>query len=322
MNRSLSGPVPKNTDAPPEYIHWALAHGKEQEQAQFGIFVRESQAFDMDTFSEAIVKRIKDTEHIARKWQREAKSYRDKFHRAQFESQSKISFRSFREGDLALFLPTRNTAPNQRSWAAFNVGAPHYFLREQEFHRLSSRDWLLARISKIEERVVDLSRSDASLKPLPSTSSLDEDNPFGLSDGLRWYFLDAAEEKLGAPTTPGLGKTTVASANVDAAGSIQRKKEPDDGAVTRTLAKSLDSRRSSGNSRKSLGVAANPVTGAPAESSGLRASENVGAGTGVDAGEVAGVGPGVGAGTSNGVKKSSSRDSIPEEVRGDQLLGP
>ena len=311
MGRSLSGPVAKATEAPPDYIHWALSKAG-QEESHFNAFLRESEAFKMDAFSEAIIKRIKDTEHIARKWQREAKSYRDKFHRAQFESQNKIAFRTFRDGDLALFLPTRNTAPNQRSWAAFNVGAPHYFLREQEFHKLNSRDWLLARISKIEERIVDLSKSDGSLKPLPSTYSLEEDNPFGLSDGLRWYFLDAAEEKLGAPSTPGLGKTTVASAHVDAAGSIQRKKEADDGGVTRTLAKSLDSRRSSDNSKKSLlGATASPVAAtahvegacAGATSSSLRTTESAQEGAG-------------------SVRPSPSKSSIPEEVRNDQLLGP
>jgi len=75
-----------------------------------------------------------------------------------------------------------------------------------------------------------------------------------LSDGLRWYLLDAQEEKPGAPSTPGLGKTTVAAANVDVRGSLARpvkKKANDLNRVEETLSKSLDSRRSSSNSKKS-----------------------------------------------------------------------
>jgi len=79
---------------------------------------------------------------------------------------------------------------------------------------------------------------------------VDDENPFELSDGLRWYMIDAAEEKPGAPSTPGLGKTTVASAHVDAKGSIRLKKTSNGDLATKTLSKSLDSRRSSSNSAK------------------------------------------------------------------------
>ena len=268
MGRSLSAPLPVKSEEPlPVYIRWAMADEIEDETQSYSTFLREIQSFNIGTFSEAVVKRVKEAEHTARKWQREAKAYREKFHRAQLEAHEKIAFRSFKEGDLALFLPTRNQAT--RPWAAFNVGAPHYFLREQDSHRLRTRDWLLARISKVEERVVDLSRSITGLRP-PSDrrsnasdggASVDDENPFELSDGLRWCLLDAAEEKPGAPSTPGPGKTTVASANVDARGSIQRKKTSDESRATKTLTKSLDSRRSSSGSKKSLvGATANPLS--------------------------------------------------------------
>ena len=316
MNRIISGPVPPSSqDAPPEYIHWAMSEDDARERDDFEIFMHESRMFDLDAFGEAIIKRIKDTEHIARRWQKEAKAYREKFHRSQFDAQHKIAFRAFREGDLALFLPTRSQAP-KRSWAAFNVGAPHYFLREQEHHKLQSRDYLLARISKVEERVVDLSSnvgSGPSAGEQPASKSddgvsVDEENPFGLSDGLRWYFLDASEEKTGAPTTPGLGKTTVASANVEAEGSIQRKNNLNEGEATRTLAKSLDSRRSSANSKKGLAGA----TPAPSASAGLA--------------EAAASGDGRNAEQQRSAQEDvlgqsfPSRASIPEEVRKDQLL--
>ena len=197
----------------------------------------------------------KDIEVLARKWQKDAKIYRERYHRAQSEAHDKKAFRSFKDGDLALFLPTRNQAI--RSWAAFNVGAPHYFLREQDAHKLQARDWLLARISKIEERVVDLSKSmnvanpdRRSIGEVSDGTSFDDENPFELSDGLRWYLLDATEEKPGAPATPGLGKSTVAPAHVDARGSIRLKRSTAGGNVAKTLSKSLDSRRNSSNSKK------------------------------------------------------------------------
>ena len=272
MNRSISGPVPTkhsfDDHERPDTLEWAKAQSPELEESKFTAFMQELSSFNVDIFGEVIVKRVKETEHTARKWQREAKAYREKSHRAQSEAHEKIAFRSFKEGDLALFLPTRNQAT--RPWAAFNVGAPHYFLREQDSHRLRARDWLLARISKVEERVVDLSRSINGLHPssdrpsLGDTSdggvSMEDENPFELSDGLRWYFLDAAEEKLGAPSTPGLGKSTVASAHVDAKGSIPiRKKSSSGNAATKTLSKSLDSRRSSTNSRKGVAGVSTPV---------------------------------------------------------------
>lgn len=240
----------------PSLSAW-VQDGADEEDIKFQEFMDSMAKFDVEVFSEAIVKREKDIEVLARKWQKEARSYRDKYHRAQSEAHEKIAFRSFKEGDLALFLPTRNQAI--RSWAAFNVGAPHYFLREQDVHKLSTRDWLLARIGKIEERVVDLSKSmnggNQDRHSIASDgTSFDDENPFELSDGLRWYLLDATEEKPGAPSTPGLGKSTVASAHVDAKGSIRLKRTTGAGNVAKTLTKSLDSRRNSSTSKKGTPV--------------------------------------------------------------------
>ncbi|PYH45438.1 autophagy protein ATG11 [Aspergillus saccharolyticus JOP 1030-1] len=236
-------------------LTWMHAETKEEETDRFMAFMECLYQFDVEIFGDAVVKRVKDIESLARKWQKEARGYRDKYHRVQSEAHDKIAYRSFKEGDLALFLPTRNQAI--RSWAAFNVGAPHYFLREQDVHKLQARDWLLARITKIEERVVDLSKSLNGANPdrqsigeVSDGTSFDDENPFELSDGLRWYLLDATEEKPGAPATPGLGKSTVASAHVDAKGSIRLKRTSVGGNVAKTLSKSLDSRRDSSNSKK------------------------------------------------------------------------
>jgi autophagy-related protein 11 len=231
------------------------------EASKFSEFIDKTNRLNLEMLCEAITKRMRDIEHTARKYQREARAYRDKSRRFQTESHDKIAYRSFKEGDLALFLPTRNQSV--RSWAAFNVSAPHYFLREQDSHLLARKEWLVARISKVEERTVDLSRNlNSSTRALDGQSiaetseggmSADDDNPFNLSDGLRWYYLDAQEEKPGAPTTPGLGKTTVAAANVDVRGSIRMTKPRGRGDedVSKQLSKSLDSRRSSTGSKKS-----------------------------------------------------------------------
>lgn len=238
----------------PELSQWTQAINKEEEFSKYSRFMAAMNKFDADASAEAIVKRVKDIETVARKWQKEARGYREKYHRAQSDAHEKIAYRSFKEGDLALFLPTRNQAI--RSWAAFNVGAPHYFLREQDVHRLHARDWLLARISKIQERVVDLSKTmngvnhNKSSTDLSDGASIEDDNPFELSDGLRWYLLDASEEKPRAPSTPGLGKSTVASAHVDAKGSIRLNRAANAGGATKTLAASLHSRRNSSASKR------------------------------------------------------------------------
>ena len=283
MKRSVSSALPTRAELEvlieSESMHWATAKDPEEAASLYGDFIASASAFDVDAFNEAIYKRIKDVEHIARKWQREARAYRDKAHRAQSEAHERISLRSFKEGDLALFLPTRDQAT--KPWAAFNVGAPHYFLREHDSHKLAKRDWLIARISKVEERMVDLSKSMNGLK-VPN-ASVDEENPYELSDGLRWYLLDAAEEKPGAPINIGTGKATVALAETDKAikGSIGLKKASDGNGATKTLTRSLDSRRSSTNSKKGLvavAAAANSTSAPPAPEGMLqRTASNVSA---------------------------------------------
>ncbi|KAH0560001.1 hypothetical protein GP486_003484 [Trichoglossum hirsutum] len=274
LGRSVSGAVPLRKTLEDsgdlELLYWMHAEDSDTESEKFEAFISKISKFDLDAFSEAITKRVKETEHMARKWQKEARAYRDKSHRTQLEAHDKIAFRSFKEGDLALFLPTRNQAT--RPWAAFNVGAPHYFLREQDSHKLRTREWLLARISKVQERVVDLSKCMSGIQPAAGDrrsigessdggASFEDENPFELSDGLRWYLLDAAEEKPGAPSTPGLGKSTVASAHVDAKGSIRVKKAANQ--ASKTLSKSLDSRRGSSSSKKdSAPVPVNTPVGA------------------------------------------------------------
>ncbi|CAN9316528.1 unnamed protein product [Alternaria alternata] len=241
------------------FLQWTEATSPEEEDQRYQELIEKLELFNTETFSDAVAKRMRDMEHTARKWQKEARAYRDKAHRFQADSHDKIAYRSFKEGDLALFLPTRNNA--HRPWAAFNVGAPHFFLREQDTHRLGGKEWLVARISKVEERVVDLSKTldgapraslDGRSVASSNAVSFEDDNPFELSDGLRWYLLEATEEKAMAPGTPGIkGAVTVKSSLETGQGEMQKAKKKSSMDPATQLGKSLDSRRSSGTSRKS-----------------------------------------------------------------------
>jgi autophagy-related protein 11 len=253
---TLSRVLGDSTDL--DLLYWLNNSDMQAEDEKFAAFMNNLGNFDVELFSETIYRRIKEVEHMARKWQRESRSYREKAHILQKDSHEKIAFKHFKEGDLALFLPTRNQQAG--AWAAFNVGFPHYFLREQDAHRLRHREWLVARISRIQERVVDLSKS---LQPSSETESINDeenDNPFQLSDGLRWYLIDAFEDKPGAPSTPGMGKSTVAANTVEATANIHgtsgKGKSRDSvtsiEGINKTLSKSLESRRSSTNSKKAL----------------------------------------------------------------------
>ncbi|KAI9709738.1 MAG: oligomeric, coiled-coil, peripheral membrane protein [Bogoriella megaspora] len=269
-SRSLSNVPTQSFDfldtAGKALMSWLSASDRASEEEEFDAFKSALARFSLPVLSETLTKRLRDVEHTARKWQKETRSARDRISHLSYEAHNKLALKDFKEGDLALFLPTRNAS--QGAWAAFNVNAPHYFLRETEAHRLRHREWLVARITKVEERVVDLSKTignanqgganpaqigadNRSINSEAAVSSIaSDDNPFDLSDGLRWYLIDASEEKSGAPSTPGLGKTTTAAARVDAVANMNRSKRKGESEASKTLNKSLDSRRSSTNSRK------------------------------------------------------------------------
>jgi len=267
---------------PQNLLQWPQARTLADENQAFGAFLSRLDALDLPALSDSILKLRRDVEWTGKKWKAEARSYRDKLHAATSDSTHKIAFRAFKEGDLALFLPTRNQA--MRPWAAFNVGAPHYFLRETDSHQLQSREWLVARISKVQERVVDLSGKTSgsaaadtrSLRSATSSSaiSFEDDNPFDLSDGLRWYLVDAVEEKTGnaslsvsssvagsanvpprhlrtGSSVRGKGTPTIGTACVDATGTSVKigSGKGKLGDASTKLGQSLDSRRSSTTSR-------------------------------------------------------------------------
>ncbi|KAK1091240.1 oligomeric, coiled-coil, peripheral membrane protein, partial [Friedmanniomyces endolithicus] len=287
---SMTSPPPTRkssaTDDPPPDLSlalWADAPTPEDETARFQAFLSHLSRFNTDSFAEQMHKRLRDYEYTAKKFNKEwresskrAEAYKERSLRLKSESHSKIAVKDFKEGDLALFLPTRGQA--RGAWAAFNVNCPHFFLAEREGMRLGTRDFIVARIAGVEMKVVDLSRgavgrAKAGLVEEVGEGGLavreveEDDNPFDLSDGLTWWMVHATEERGagggagggGAPTTPGLGKSTVAAANVDARGSIRTKRGSKGEDASRVLNKSLDSRRSSSGSKKSVAGAVVPT---------------------------------------------------------------
>lgn len=320
-------------------LYWVNSKDEESETEKYQAFISRLGSFDIDLFSETIFRRVKDMEHLARKFQRESRVYREKGLGFQKEGHEKIAFRNFKEGDLALFLPTRNQSSG--AWACFNVGFPHYFLREQDTHGLRNREWLVARITRIQERVVDLSKSVQQPGDADSLNDEGNDNPFQLSDGLRWYLLDAHEDKHGAPSTPGLGKSTVATNTVEAVAEMRtrsgtasnhknRLSQHSIEGVSKTLSKSLENRRGSSSSRKTLPFAIGGgglLKGTPlaSETNSVRAAPSEAA-SGTSPTPAAQAGPSdsqQGGGASAGANRETEQEGTPE-VRADidSLLGP
>lgn len=145
-----------------------------------------------------IKKKLFDTEHLLKRWQRECKNLKEKYNRASAEAHEKIAFRNFKVDDLTLFLPTRNSI--SKPWAAFNINFPHYFLQmtPSMSNQLRNREWIVARITSITEAVVDKRLAaeaavteDEAGGTSSSSNAVSAHNPFGLADGVKYYLLDA-----------------------------------------------------------------------------------------------------------------------------------
>ncbi|GJJ77140.1 autophagy-related protein 11 [Entomortierella parvispora] len=149
---------------------------------------------DVTKATSLVKKKLMDTEHLLKRWQRECKNLKEKYNRAWTEAHEKIAFRNFKVDDLTLFLPTRNSA--SKPWAAFNINCPHYFLQmtPQMATQLQRREWIVARITSITEAVVDKRHAPSQSQTEGESSSSSEvssHNPFGLAEGIKYYLLEA-----------------------------------------------------------------------------------------------------------------------------------
>lgn len=158
--------------------------------------------YDLEAFTDAVNR----TMSLVKKWQKSCRAYRDR-------AKDKLAFSNFGKGDLALFLPTRNATA--RSWAAFNISSPHHFLDVKSHpsleEQVKSREWIVARITKIDVDVVNSTRPDS--------------NPFGLAEGITYYSLSvepfspsagrlarsSSGSKMPAMSTPGALLTSLTS---------------------------------------------------------------------------------------------------------------
>lgn len=133
----------------------------------------EQTSIDSDVLYEAASKRFGDVERLARKLQIENRRFREKDTRMERDLRQRVALHSFRPEDLILFLPTRDTQRKPNPWAAFNAGAPHYFLHPTHAEQLENREYLIARASRIEKHV----------------ASDDENNIFQLPVGVEWFLI-------------------------------------------------------------------------------------------------------------------------------------
>ena len=114
---------------------------------------------------------------LVKKWAKAYKTLKENYDKLKGE---RIAFNNFQVGDLAFFLPTRE-ANSEKTWAAFNIGYPHYFLSAQsgQPEQLKNKQWLVAKITGIRSQVVDA--KDEST------------NPYRLAPGIKFFMLDAQE---------------------------------------------------------------------------------------------------------------------------------
>ncbi|CAG8468149.1 9697_t:CDS:10 [Ambispora leptoticha] len=143
---------------------------------KYELLITLAQKVDLEEVRDLLRRSPKEAESLARKYQKGYKTYKEKHIKALAEARDKIAFRNFKVGDLALFLPTRNSTA--KPWAAFNISFPHYFLRTNDSinSQTKEREWIVSRITGMAEHVVD--KSDPT------------SNPFDLPNGVKFYLLD------------------------------------------------------------------------------------------------------------------------------------
>lgn len=140
-------------------------------------------------FLNGISKRFRDVEGFAKKLTKENKAKGQEMKKLESNCGNKLAMNNFQVGDLVLFLPTRieldSLQENEelpRPWAAFNIGAPHYFLRNST--NLQEKEWIVGRVLDIKQFKVDAENINDK-----------EHNPFNLSMGIVWYLVEAKYEE-------------------------------------------------------------------------------------------------------------------------------
>lgn len=179
------------------------AFDAEADGADFETTFEALRAFDVNEMYDEVKGKLDTLNVVMRKWQKAWKSANEKANKANAAAKEKIAFKNFQTGDLALFLPTRNSNLASKPWAAFNISFPHFFLHAKGalVEQLRTKEWIVARITGIMPRVVPAAGEGKVEEP----DDLDEDpNPFGLPDGVRFFLLDVETYTGHSSTQPSL----------------------------------------------------------------------------------------------------------------------
>lgn len=137
---------------------------------------------------DSTISKLESLPILCKKWIKAYKHINEKSQKQLSSLRERITFRHFAIGDLALFLPTRNNSG--RPWAAFNINFPHYFLNfsgsrenEQLKESLQNKEWIVARITRIENRVASAANNTTEGDSV-------QGNPFQLAEGVKFFLLD------------------------------------------------------------------------------------------------------------------------------------
>ncbi|EPQ25874.1 uncharacterized protein PFL1_06548 [Pseudozyma flocculosa PF-1] len=178
------------------------AFESDAEAADVDVTLEALRAFDPAEAFDEVRAKLDSLTTLIRKWQKAYKSSNEKTQRALAAARDKIAFRNFQPGDLALFLPTRNSTA--KPWAAFNISFPHFFLRAtgQLAEQLKTKEWIVARIVAITDQVAtngdrrraadeaSTANGNGSGSGTANGGDVVDGNPFQLAEGVRFYLLD------------------------------------------------------------------------------------------------------------------------------------
>ncbi|KAK6454804.1 oligomeric, coiled-coil, peripheral membrane protein [Scheffersomyces xylosifermentans] len=150
--------------------------------------MQEDSANSSKFFLNAISKRFRDVEGFAKRQTKDNKGKDVEINKLKNRLGSKITMNGFQVNDLVLFLPTRIDRASEvnesiQPWAAFNIGAPHYFLKVNDPNDTKDKEWMVGKVQNIQENKVTEENA----------GDLDK-NPFQLSVGVVWYMVEAIEE--------------------------------------------------------------------------------------------------------------------------------
>lgn len=126
--------------------------------------------FDANAFHNELQTQLDMLASASEKWEKAYRSASGKYAKSTAAARERISFRNFESGQLALFTTCGG------KWLAFSTNMPHHYLRVTDELRahLQSREWLLARILRIDT-VVAAPENEYGIHPGTTYAVVDVD---------------------------------------------------------------------------------------------------------------------------------------------------